>query len=367
MKPHPIAVYIPSLRGGGAERVMLTLANGFAQRGHTVDLVLVQAEGPYLSEVSSSVRVVDLGAGRVMRSLPRLVRYLQNETPVALVSALNYANIVAVAAHRLAASHARLIVTEHSTLSVALKNTTKHRARWLPRLMRWMYPLADAVVAVSNGVRDDLAAEIGLPRERIHTVYNPVVSTRLLARSREPASHPWFGPNQPPVVLGVGRLTVEKDFATLIRAFARVRRERDARLMILGEGELRDDLETLVRSLGLERDVALPGFVDNPYAYMRQASVFVLSSRWEGLPTVLIEAMACGTPVVATDCPSGPSEILEEGRWGRLTPVGDVEALAEAIMETLDAPEHPDVARRAQDFSAERAVDEYLRLLGLGG
>lgn len=345
--------------------MMVTLANGFAERGHKVDLVLAKAEGPYLADVNNQVRVVDLGAGRVIRSLPRLVRYLRRERPSALLSALNHANVVAVAAHRLAGSEARLVVSERNTASVSRKNAESLRGRWMHHLMRWAYPRAVAVVAVSDGVGDDLAATIGLARDRIHTIYNPVVDERLLARSREPVSHPWFGPDTPPVILGVGRLTPQKDFATLIRAVARVRQGRDVRLMILGEGELRGELEGLLRSLGLEHDAALSGFVDNPFAYMRQAAVFVLSSRWEGLPGVLIQAMACRTPVVSTDCPSGPAEILENGRWGRLVPVGDAESLAEAIAATLDAKNHPNVARRAQDFGVERAVDGYLRVLGL--
>ena len=167
------------------------------------------------------------------------------------------------------------------------------------------------------------------------------------------------------MILGVGRLTQAKDFPTLIRAFALVRKKRAARLMILGEGEERPKLEALVRELGLEREVTLPGFVDNPYKYMKRAAVFVLSSKWEGFGNVLVEAMALGTPVVSTDCPSGPAEILENGRWGRLVPVGDVYALAEAIIETLDEEHHPDVANRAKDFAVELAVEKYINVLGV--
>ena len=365
MREQPIAIYIPSLRGGGAERVMVTLANSFAGRGHKVDLVLVQAAGPYLAEVSDLVRVVDLGAGRVLRSLPRLVWYLRRERPAVLLSALSHANVVAAIAHRLAASRSLLVLSERCAVSAPYESETNPSARWLRQLMRLTYPLADAVVAVSNGVRDDLAATIGLARDRIHTIYNPVVDEHLLTRSHEAVSHPWFEPGAPPVVLGVGRLTPQKDFATLIRAFALVRQQRHARLVILGEGELRSELEALIRSLRLQSDVSLPGFVNNPFSYMRRAAVFVLSSRCEGLPGVLIQAMACGTPVVSTNCPSGPAEILENGVWGRLVPVGDVEALAEAILATLDDGHYPDVARRAQDFAVERAVEAYLRVMSL--
>ena len=187
----------------------------------------------------------------------------------------------------------------------------------------------------------------------------------LFAKSEEALDHPWFLPGEPPVILGVGRLTQAKDFPTLIRAFALVRKKHPARLMILGEGEERSKLETLVQELGLEKEVSLPGFVDNPYKYMKRAAVFVLSSKWEGFGNVLVEAMALGTPVVSTNCPSGPAEILENGRWGRLVPVGDVYALAEAIIETLDEEHHPDVANRAKDFAVELAVEKYINVLGV--
>jgi glycosyltransferase involved in cell wall biosynthesis len=167
---------------------------------------------------------------------------------------------------------------------------------------------------------------------------------------------------EPPVILGVGRLTVQKDFPTLIRAFARVRQKRNARLLILGEGELRSELNALVAELGLQADVALPGFVENPFVFMRHASLFVLSSAWEGFGNVLVEAMACGMPVVSTDCPSGPAEILQNGKWGRLVPVGDVQALSEALLATLEESTHPDVAARAAECSVDRAVEGYLRV-----
>lgn len=358
-----LALYLPSLRGGGAERVMVTLANGFADRGLRVDLVLAKAEGPYLPDVSSSVRVVDLGASRVLGSLAGLVRYLRRERPVALLTAMGHANVVAAAARRLSRVATRLVVSEHAHFSAVSAKATSIPGRSMVHFMRWAYPGTDGIVAVSEGVAVDLAAAIGLPRERILVIHNPVVTAVMLANSRRPQGHPWFGHGQPPVLLGVGRLTEQKDFTLLIRAFAQLRLQRDVRLMILGEGELRPQLEALVLELQVEEDVMLPGFVQNPYGYMRCAALYVLSSGWEGLPTTLIEAMACRTPVVATDCPSGPAEILEGGRWGRLIPVGDVDALAQAIAATLDEPVHPDIATRAADFGVDQAVKNYLRVL----
>jgi glycosyltransferase involved in cell wall biosynthesis len=342
---------------------MVTLANGFAERGYGVDLVLAKAEGPYLGEVAKEVRIVDLRASRVITSLPGLVRYLRRERPAALLSAMGHANVVAVTARGLARTPTRVVVSERSNFSISRVNATLRRARAMGIFMRWAYPRADGVVAVSGGVADDLAESIRIPRSAIGTVYNPVVTEDLSKRSLEVPDHPWLAAGEPPVVLGVGRLTAPKDFQGLIKAFAQVRQTRDARLLILGEGELRPDLEALVRQLGLGDSVALPGFSDNPFASMRRAALFVLSSAWEGLPNVLIQAMACGTPVVSTDCRSGPSEILENGKWGRLVPVGDVAALAEAIAATLDETEHPDVEARAAEFNVQKAVDGYLRVL----
>jgi glycosyltransferase involved in cell wall biosynthesis len=208
---------------------------------------------------------------------------------------------------------------------------------------------------------------VGLSRTHVTTVYNPVVTPALLGQSAAELHDPWFAPSEPPVILGVGRLTRQKDFPTLIRAFARLRRARPARLLILGEGELRPALEELVADLELTDHVRMPGFTDNPFAYMRQSALFALSSAWEGLPTVLIEAMACGTPVVTTDCPSGPAEILEHGKWGRLVPVGDAEALADAMLQTLNAPTCADVAARAAEFNVASAVDAYLAVMLPGG
>jgi glycosyltransferase involved in cell wall biosynthesis len=347
---------------------MLTLANGFAAKGLTVDLVLVQAAGAYLADVSAGVRVVDLGGKRVFASLLRLAGYLRRERPHALLSALNHANVVAIWSSLLARTGTRIVVSERATLSLIQKAASSPRQRVLPWLMRWSYPAADQVVAVSRGVADDLAAAIGLARERIAVLYNPVVTPALLARSREQPQHRWLCTRDgPPVVLAVGRLGPEKDFATLIRAFAVLRAQREARLIILGEGVLREALTGLVRELGLQDDVDLPGFAANPFAFMRNASLFVLSSRTEGLPGVLIEAMACGAPVVSTDCPSGPSEILENGKWGTLVPVGDIETLAGAMARVLNQADVPDVERRAGDFDVESAVAGYLRVLGVEG
>jgi len=360
-----IAIFIPSLRGGGAERAMVALANGFARRGYAVDLVLAAASGVFVKEVSTSVRVIDLGSGRMLASLFRLAVYLKRTSPDVLLSAMTHVNLTALWARRLARVNTRLVLSERSTLTQALKGLeARPLAAWLiPRLVGLSYPAADAVVSVSSGVQLDLLRYVHLSPEQTQVVYNPVVDDGLTRRAQEAIDHPWFVPGAPPVILGVGRLTEAKNFPLLIRAFNRLRGGRECRLMILGEGPLRRTLESMVSASDYGADISMPGFVDNPLPFMRLASVFALSSSWEGLPGVLIQAMACGTAVVSTDCPSGPQEILEGGRWGRLVPVDDEAALSRALADCLDDSTPPDVTERARFFSEASSVDAYLDIL----
>jgi glycosyltransferase involved in cell wall biosynthesis len=361
--PGPIAFFLPSLNGGGAERIILNLMQGITARGLPVDLVLAAAKGPLLDQLPSSVRLVDLHAARVLRSVGPLAGYLRRERPRALVSSMNYANLVALWAAKLAGQGTPVVVTVHTTPSHSKPQVSGPTARLWPPLLRTFYPWAASVVAVSRGAADDLARWSGLPRSRVEVVYNPVITSTGLAAARHRPDHPWFHPGQPPVILGVGRLTEQKDFPTLVRAFAEVRRRRPARLMILGEGEDRPALTGLAAELGVAEDVTLPGFRDNALAYMASSALFVLSSAWEGLPTVLIEALAVGTPVVSTDCPSGPREILQDGRLGILVPVGDARALAAAMLETMERPETAIPEDALTPFTREAAVDHYLRLI----
>ena len=225
-------------------------------------------------------------------------------------------------------------------------------------------PGADTVVAVSTHVADDLTTVVGLNHPSVIALYNPVVDDALRASAQQPLEHSWFAPDAVPVILGVGRLTEQKDFSTLLRAFACVRAKREARLVILGEGRLREDLEDLASKLGIQADVDMPGFVANPLQYMARASVFVLSSEYEGLPGVLIQALACGCPVVSTNCPGGSAEILANGKYGALVDVGDADSMAQAVLAELDNPTASEILlRRAEDFSVERAADNYLAVL----
>jgi len=282
-----------------------------------------------------------------------------------LLAAGTQSNLAALWARRLGGIPMGVVVTEHNTLGVVVENGRPAFRRAYPALAGDAYPEADAVVAVSDGVADDLSRVAGIPRAGIQRIYNPIVSPALLAASRGAPPHPWLEERGcPPLVLGAGRLHRQKDFPTLLRAFAQLRATRPARLAILGEGAERGRLERLARRLGVAEDVALPGFAGNPYAWMARSSAFVLSSAWEGLPSVLIEAMACGCPVVSTDCPSGPSEILDGGALGPLVPVGDSQALAHALAGVLEKPPDADRLReRAALFSVEAATTRYLEVL----
>ncbi|SEJ31020.1 Glycosyltransferase involved in cell wall bisynthesis [Azotobacter beijerinckii] len=395
-----IALYTPSFAGGGTERVMLYLAEGFIAHGHQVDLVVNEAEGAFRDQVPDGARIVKLDPARPLggrllilsasswsdwKALARpvlfadkpdrqfpylasLARYLRAQRPDALIAANSYCNLTALWAKRLARVSTRIMVTEHNSLSFKiLQKSVKGAARWralLPLIGR-VYSRADAVVAVSNGVADDLSAITGLPRGRIATIYNPVITPELAARAREPAPHPWLTARDGiPVIVAAGRLAPQKNFPLLLQAFALLRRQRPARLLILGEGRQRAQLEALIGELGIGGDLALPGFVSNPYAAFSRAALFVLSSDFEGLGNALIEAMACGCPVVSTDCPSGPAEILEGGRFGELVPPNDAEALSAAMRRALDAPVAAEVLRRrGADFTLERSVEQYLALL----
>jgi glycosyltransferase involved in cell wall biosynthesis len=358
-----IAFFLPTLNGGGAERISINLLKEMSKHNIPLDLVLATATGPYLKQVPESVRIINLESGRVAKALIPLSNYLKNTKPFALLSHQNYANVIAVLANKLARIQTQLVLVEHITLSQS--RTTSIVGNLVPIFMRLLYPQANAIVGVSKGVSSDLEIKLGLTAGHVKTIYNPVVDNILLDQAQERLIHPWFQANNPPIFIAVGRLSKQKDFTNLIQAFAIVRKQIQSRLIILGEGECRYELESLVKSLDLTKDIEMPGFVDNPYAYMSRASAFILSSLWEGLPTVLIEAMACGCPVISTDCPSGPREILEAEKYGILVPISDPTSLSAAMLKSLNSPSNRDkLIERAMFFSNKEATGKYLKLIG---
>ena len=364
--PAPLAIFASFSGTGGVERMLVNLIRGLADLGQPVDLVLVRAEGPHLARLPESVNLIRLDARHTLLAAPALARYLRRHRPAALLAAKDRAGRTAVLARALAGTGTPLALRLGTNLSTAMAERAA-LSRWLRYLpIRLLYPHLDRIIAVSDGVAEDTARIARLPRARIAVVRNPVITPELVTQAAAPCPHPWLAGDGPPVVCAAGRLQRQKDFPTLLRAFARVRAQRDCRLLILGEGSARPRLEALIAELGLGADAALVGFQSNPYAWLARAALFVLSSAWEGSPNVLTEAMALGVPVVATDCPSGPAEILDRGRYGPLVPVGDPAALAVAMSATLDAPLPPVVLRAAvAEYEQGRSARRYLAVLGL--
>lgn len=357
-----IAFFVPSLQGGGVERTFVSLSNELARRGHPVDLVVCSPEGPNRELVDPSVNLVDLGKSRTALALLALARYLRERKPRCLICGMEHASNLGILAKRLARSRTKVVASIRNLLSVQYAIDRSRKARLTLALAKRLFRHADAVSAVSRECADDAARVLGLDRRRIGHIYNPTVTPRLFEKAKEQPDHPWLARHDKPVVVAVGRLSEQKDYPTLLRAVAKARQSRDCRLVILGEGELKAELERLAGELGIADAVSLPGYSPNPYAYLARADVYVLSSLFEGLPNVLIEALACGAPIVSTDCKSGPAEILDGGKWGKIVPVGDADAMARAIVEQIDAGRAPRPPESYAPFLLDTACEQYLRL-----
>lgn len=408
--PRRLALLLTNLNGGGAERVVISLASGFVERGYAVDLLVCELRGELLDELPSGVNVVELSpvsrlqglydafrCGRLAatkgifywlasaRKIPRSFRYiraiiehLERSHPTALLSALNKTNVSAMLAIAGADVGTRVYVGVHNTLSTSsrrCRESGRGQTHSMIPLLKTCYPRADGVIAVSKGVADDAVELLGLPEERVHVIYNPVFDPAPGTTRNSPPVHPWFRADEPPVILGMGRMADQKNFPLLITAFAEVRRQRHVRLVILGgdpssaaEMAHRDELLSLAAQLGVAGDVELPGFQNNRFRYLEAARLFVLSSDYEGFGNVLVEALIAGCPVVSTDCPSGPAEILKGGKYGRLVPVNDASHLARAMFESLDEDVAPEVLRkRGAEFSLDNAISNYQAVLFSSG
>ena len=362
--PPDVTFLLPTLGGGGAEKAAIALASEFARRGLRLDFALMRAEGHFLDQVPGSAGVFDLKVDRARWVLGPLVSYMRDRRPRAVLSFMWPLNSAIVFAERVARTGARLILTEHTDWAVnPLAGTALTRAR-LNATMRLTYPRATKVVAVSNGSAASVARASGLPQSSIEVIYNPITPLSAAGEPDPEVMANWRPDGAVPGLLAVGRFHAQKDYPTLLRALSIVRRSRPARLLILGQGPLYEEMKALRAKLGLDDAVLMPGFKPNPYAYMERTDLFVLSSRYEALPTVVIEALACGAPVVSTDCRSGPREILQDGAVGDLVPVGDADALASAILAALARPHDKQrLVDRANDFSTAEAAQKYLNLL----
>lgn len=360
----PLAFFSPSLTGGGSERVMLNIANGCAARGYDVDVVLVTGKGDFLDDLDSRIQIVNLQKKRVITSVFSLMKYLRKRRPASLLSTQLHSNVVALIAAALSGARVKVVVRE-----VTSPNREKARRQTpisitLSFLARRLYRRAYCVISVCNDMKPQIASNRMVGMDKIKVIYNPIRIGEIRSLAKDATIYDWLDSNQTATIVAIGRLERVKDFETLIRAFKIVRDQKQAKLVILGEGSLRPQLTSLAGELAIAEDVYLPGFVENPYAYLGRANVVVLSSKWEGLPNVLLEALALDIPIVSTDCQTGPREILRDGRDGTLVPVGDADGLARGIIDTLT-----DTSRRANDpesvgrFEFDSVVQQYIDVM----
>lgn len=362
MKPH-IALFLPSLEGGGAERAFVDLANQFVDLGVRVDLVLVRAKGPYLSEVRSEVLVVDLQGIRTTLAVLKLFRYLRKNRPDAIISGLDTANMASMIACIAAGCSNRAIFTQRAILRECYRLQYPHTHRAWLAILRLIYARARLIISNSHAASHDLCEGFGIPLSKLAVIHNSVDINRIERLAIEDPKHPWTTSSAKPLILSVGSLTPRKDFSTLLRAFVIVRQSLDCNLVVLGEGTERLRLEALAQEIGVADSVQFLGFDANPFRWMARARVIASSTLAEGCPNVIQQALACGTPIVATDCPGGTTEILEGGKWGRLVPVANPQAMADAIIATLKDKSHPNGRLRAADFDPKRNAQEYLKLV----
>lgn len=358
IKPLSIMIYLPNIRCGGAERVAINLCQHLLSQGLDVTLVLNKKKGELLSQIPRAARILSLYSARTLGALPRLMHCLKRERPDILLSSLGHNNIIAIWAKCLAGVKTAVIICQHNALSSESLSDRSWQHKILPLLYRIFSRFADGVLAVSKGVAGDMAAQCGIPRDRISVIHNPIVTnSRVTGHS---CTHDWLADKDVPVFVGIGRLVPQKNFQLLIRAFATLSNRQRARLIIIGDGPLRRELQGLACLLGVADDVDLIGYRESPYLFLEQAAAVVLPSRFEGFGNVLGEAMSRGTPVISTDCPFGPSEILADGHYGLLVPMDDPASMADAMALTLTRPRQSAVLmRRASEFSPEAIGRQY--------
>jgi len=360
-----LAVLAPTL-DGGIGRVMVNLLNHLVKRDLAIDVLLQKDRSPFVKALDREIRIIKLPSTHLVSGIPSLILYFIRHKPDILITESMRANALAIRSKRLIRGKMRVFASIHNTYSMTLASRKlKKRASLLHR-MRTYLPQNDGIIAVSKGVAQDLEKLLELPAGRITVIYNPVVTPEIDHLSRQPTNHDWLKDPSIPVVMSAGRLHAQKDYPSLLRAFQIVSKQVSCRLLILGDGEEKQQLESLVHELGIVELVNFVGFTENPYQYMRQAQVFVLSSKWEGFGNVLAEALAVGCPVISTDCPSGPREILQDGLYGQLVPVADVNSLANAILKALQSKHNSNLLTEAADrFTVEAVASEYCSYLGI--
>ncbi len=356
-----VTFLIASLAGGGIQKATVRLVAEFIRNGYAVTLVAVNAQGPVRKEVPENCELVDLECLRAGRALIKLMRYLSASKPEVLISAQTHINLLAILARALSGQPRRLVVCEHIALHGARQGSRGLFEILRPLLIRLFYPAASKVVAVSRAAAQSLSA-FGLKQE-VQVIHNGLDTAKIRVQASEQVGHPWLAQDDFKLVLGIGRLSAQKNFRLLLRAFALLPGARN-RLIILGEGPEQAQLLALAEELGVLDRVDFPGFVDNPFPFLARCNAFVLSSKWEGFANVVIEALACGAPIISTDCPGGPGEIFENGRYGRLVPLDDVPALAGAIQQCLEQTvDKKALIRFSQQFSIQNTAARYIMIL----
>ena len=367
-KPFSVAFFLPSLEPGGTERNVVNLINNIDRKKHVLSLVLGKVEGDFIKKINKDIPIINLGASGSIELFFKLIKYFREEKPDIFIPAFSRINIICISAKIFSKADTKIIATEHAIFSflpiIAKTAGRRFFARFfLPSIGKLIYPQADAIVCVSKGIADDFLKIIHCP-EIIRVIYNPVINDKIYELAKEPLSHLWFSNLEIPVIVAVGRLVKCKDYPTLFRALSLILQKQHVRLVILGKGPEEYRLKQLANELNLSENIAFLGFQDNPYKYMKRASVFVLSSLQEGFGNVIVEAMACGIPVVATNCKSGPGEIIQDGVNGLLVPPQDEKALASAILKILNSPSlvqkfSIEGKARAEYFSIKKSVEEY--------
>lgn len=359
-----IAIFLPSLAGGGAEKVMLDLAERLSSDTCQVDLLVANKQGPCKLSPCTKVHLIDLNAGKPSRAIFKLIKYIWREKPYAIMSALTHANIALAIAHKLSLGAQRCILNERADALALTKEkygADRLMTKWAGKIC---YPWAHEIIAVSAGTADSIAKLFALKREKIKVIYNLINLDNVLTQSKAPAELPWK--DELPIIISAGRLSTQKNYPLLIAAFHQVRKQIPCHLAILGEGEERDSIENLVASLNIQDDVWMPGYVGNSQAYISRAKIFILASNYEGLPNVLIESLALNIPIISTNCPSGPAEILCNGRYGILVEPGNIQQLTNAILNALSG-EHPKFSNleAISRFDPKTILAEYKKVLGI--
>lgn len=364
LKNKTIVVFLPNLAGGGAEHVAVRIANELTVQGNKVDFVLAQVKGTYVNEISDKVNIVDLKCSdrfSTLKSLPKLIKYLKKHKPEVLFSTLFRANTISALAIKIACVDTRLILRHPNMLYPEGSKDLSFYSKISKITAVWAAKQADVLVLTSKAMKGELLKYSSFNNDKIKIIPNPLPIDEIQNKAKELSGHEWLDNKEAPVVLAVGRLNYQKNFESLIKAFAELRKQKESRLVILGEGEERANLEALIKELNVQDFISMPGFSSNPYSFMSRCDVFVLPSRWEGFPNVLVEAMVCGTQVVATDCPGGSAEILENGKYGQLVEVGDVFGLIVAIECVLNKGFDTSPSVKCNEFHISKVISSYLQ------